>query len=60
MEYKRKQRELSDVTKKKISAKLKGRRKSIQHSANISKGLERYWSQIPTQKTDDTTNDGLF
>lgn len=59
MEYKRKQRELSDVTKKKISAKLKGRRKSFQHSANISKGLERYWSQIPTQKTDDITNDGM-
>jgi hypothetical protein len=59
MEYKRKQRELSDVTKKKISAKLKGRRKSFQHSANISKGLERYWSQIPTQKMDDNTNDGM-
>ena len=59
MEYKRKQRELSDVTKKKISAKLKGRRKSFQHSVNISKGLERYWSQIPTQKNDDNTNDGM-
>ncbi len=60
MEYKRKQRALSDVTKKKISAKLKGRRKSFQHSANISKGLERYWSQIPTQNVDDTTNNGLY
>ena len=60
MEYKRKQRGLSDVTKKKISAQLKGRRKSFQHAANISKGMERYWAQIPTQKTDsDTTNNGL-
>lgn len=52
MEYKRKQRALSDVTKKKISAQLKGRRKSFQHAANISKGLERYWAQIPTQNSD--------
>ena len=52
MQYKRKQRALSDVTKKKISAQLKGRRKSFQHAANISKGLERYWAQIPTQISD--------
>ena len=56
MEYKRKQRALSDVTKQKISTKLKGRRKSFQHSANISKGLERYWSQIPTQKMGEFTS----
>ncbi len=59
MEYKRKQRTLSDVTKKKISSKLKGRTKTFQHAANISKGLERYWAQIPVQNTDDSTNDGL-
>ena len=60
MEYKRKQRGLSDITKKKISAQLKGRRKSFQHAANISKGMERYWAQIPTQNTDsDTINNGL-
>ena len=59
MEYKRKHRALSDVTKQKISMKLKTRRKSFQHSANISKGLERYWSQIEPQKMDSSTNDGL-
>lgn len=59
MEYKRKHRALSDVTKQKISMKLKNRRKSLQHSANISKGLERYWSQIEPQKMDSSTNDGL-
>lgn len=59
MEYKRKQRALSDVTKKKISSKLKGRTKTFQHAANISKGLERYWAQIPVQNTVDSTNDGL-
>lgn len=60
MEYKRKQRALSDMTKQKISSKLKNRRKSVQHCQNISKGLERYWSQIEPQKMDSSTKDGLF
>ena len=59
MEYKRKQRALSDMTKQKISSKLKNRRKSVQHCQNISKGLEQYWSQIEPQKMDSSTNDGL-
>lgn len=60
MEYKRKQRLMSDITKQKISAKLKGRRKSFQHCQNISKGLEGYWAQIPTHNNDsDTIKDGL-
>lgn len=59
MEYKRKQRSMSDITKQKISAKLKGRRKSFQHCSNISKGLENYWQQIPQQNNGDTTNSGM-
>ena len=60
MEYKRKQRALSDATKQKISTKLKGRRKSLSHCQNISKGLEYYWSQIPIHNNDsDTIKDGL-
>ena len=59
MEYKRKQRSMSDITKKKISTKLKGRRKSFQHCSNISKGLENYWQQIPQQQADDIINNGL-
>ena len=59
MEYKRKQRSMSDITKQKISAKLKGRRKSFQHCSNISKGLENYWQQIPQQNNGDTTNNGM-
>lgn len=55
MEYKRKQRAMSDITKQKISAKLKGKRKSFQHCQNISRGLEGYWSQIPQQKSTGTT-----
>ena len=59
MEYKRKQRAMSDVTKQKISSKLKGRRKSFQHCQNISKGLEGYWQQIPKQDSGTTLNDGM-
>ena len=46
---------MSDITKQKISASLKGRRKSIQHCQNISKGLEGYWQQIPQQQSTGTT-----
>ena len=56
MDYKRKQRALSDATKQKISTSLKGRRKSISHCSNISKGLQNYWQQIPQQQTGTTTN----
>lgn len=59
MEYKRKQRLMSDTTKQKISASLKSRRKSFQHCQNISKGLENYWQQIPQQNNGDTTNSGM-
>ena len=60
MEYKRKQRSMSDITKQKISTSLKGRRKSFQHCQNISKGLEGYWAQIPTHNNDsDSIKDGL-
>ena len=56
MEYKRKQRAMSDITKQKISAKLKGKRKSFQHCQNISKGLEGYWQQVLQQQTGTTSN----
>ena len=54
MEYKRKQRALSDATKQKISMKLKGRKKSFQHASNISKGMQNYWSNIPQQSSTTT------
>ena len=64
MEYKRKQRQLSDATKMKISAALSGRKKSYTHCQNISKGLENYWSQVPpitggTNSTGTTMDDYL-
>lgn len=59
MEYKRKQRGLSDLTKQKISMRLKGRKKSLSHAANISKGMENYWSKIPQQQTGSTNLNGM-
>ena len=59
MEYKRKQRALSDATKQKISAKLKGRKKPLSVCTKISRGLENYWSQIPQQRTGTTINDPM-
>lgn len=56
MECKRKQRALSDATKQKISAKLKGRKKPLSVCTKISRGLENYWSQIPQQQTGTTIN----
>ena len=49
--YKRKTREMSDETKQKISAKLKGRRKSAETCKSISDGLKIYWHSIPPSKT---------
>ena len=59
MEYKRKQRALSDATKQKISAKLKGRKKPLSVCTKISRGLENYWAQIPQQQTGTTMNDPM-
>lgn len=59
MEYKRKQRGLSDLTKQKISMRLKGRCKSPSHAAAISKGMQNYWSQIPKQQSGSTNLNGL-
>lgn len=47
-QYKRQTRQMSDATKQKISAALRGRKKSVSHCQSISLGLkEKYWSQIP-------------
>ena len=44
--YKRKTRQMSDTTKQKISAALRGRKKSFNHCQSISKGLEKYWASL--------------
>ena len=60
MEYKRKQRALSDATKQKISMRLKGKCKSPSHAAAISKGMQNYWSQIPQQQSGSTNLNGMM
>ena len=55
--YKRKTREMPDAVKQKISAALRGRKKSISHCMAISNALKAetggYWSKIPKSNNDD-------
>lgn len=48
---KRQYRELSDMTKQKISFRLKGRGKSDSHREAISNGMKEYWKTIPNKPT---------
>lgn len=57
MNYKRKYRQMDNVTKEKISQSLKGKGKSITHVENIRKGLRRYWKNIPNKTINDDTNE---
>ncbi len=57
MDYKRKYRQMDDVTKEKISQSLKGRSKSFTHVENIRKGLKKYWKNIPNKNINDDTNE---
>ena len=49
---KRQYRELSDVTKAKISQKLKGRSKGTTHKENISNGMREYWKTVQNKPKD--------
>ena len=57
-QYKRQTREVPQEVRDKISAKLKGVKKTPEHCKNISDGLRAdkggYWSHIPTSS--DTNN----
>jgi len=55
---KRQYRELSDITKTKISQKLKGKGKSPIHKQKISEALTAYWQTIPA-KIIDNNNGGM-
>lgn len=48
---KRQYRELSDMTKLKISQSMKGRSKSDTHREAISNGLKAYWQNVPSRPT---------
>lgn len=49
----RKYRQLSDVTKAKISQSMKGRTKTPTHRENISNGLRVYWKSVPDRPTEE-------
>lgn len=51
MEYKRKTREMSQSTKDKISAKLTGRKHTLETRKKISDGQKRAWAKIPNKQT---------
>ena len=56
---KRQYRELSDITKQKISVSSKGKAKTSSHKEHISQAMKRYWSTVPS-KPKPTTMDGYF
>lgn len=53
----REYRQLSDMTKAKISQSMKGRTKTPTHRENISNGLKSYWQTIPNKSTSDNGNE---
>lgn len=47
---KRTNRKLSEETKQKISAALRGKSKSEQHRQSLSAALVKYWATIPIEE----------
>lgn len=48
----RKQRKLSEETRKKISNALKGKAKSEEHKINIGKSMKKYWESVPYENNE--------
>ena len=48
----RKQRKLTEETKRKISNALQGRKKSPKHREALSESLRKYWESIPFENND--------
>lgn len=46
---KRKNRQLNEEIKLKISASMKGKQKTEQHKKAISDALKKYWESIPNE-----------
>lgn len=49
MQYKRQYRELDDDTKEKIRQSSKGKPKTADHKAHISRGMYKYWDSVPNK-----------
>ena len=56
---KRQYRELSDITKQKISVSSKGKAKTSSHKEHIGQAMKRYWSSVPS-KPKPTSMDDYF
>jgi hypothetical protein len=52
--YKRPTRQMSERQKQLISQKLKGRKKSVQHSERISMSMKNLWKQRKQASSDST------
>ncbi len=55
MEYKRQYRNLDDEVKQKISDSMRGRAKSYDHKQHISRGMKKYWQNVPNRPTEGET-----
>ena len=53
----RKQRKLSEETKRKISDSLKNKKKRDEHKRAISEGMKKYWVTIPYEEEKNNGSD---
>lgn len=53
--YKRQYRQLSDDTKRLLSLKNRGRKKSETHKQHISQSMIDYWKSVPNKPTSGET-----
>lgn len=54
----RKQRKLSEETKRKISETMIGRKRTEEERKKISNGMKKYWESIPYEITNNSFIDG--
>jgi len=52
----RRERKLSDETKRKISESMKGRKRTDEERKKISDGMKRYWESIPYENKSENIN----
>ncbi len=58
--YKRRYRELDDVTKHRISLSMSNRQKSETHKEAISQSMKDYWSKVKHEPKSTTTIEDIM
>lgn len=53
----RKQRKLSEETRKKISISMQGKKKTQEQRNKISESMKKYWSTIPYENNEDNAEE---